>query len=58
MITHTITCNRTILSVSLVGLNITTGQNSASASYDNGNIKWNTGLLQGVYICMGTVVFE
>lgn len=58
MITHTITCNRNILSMSMIGFNITTGQNSASASYDNGNIKWNSGLLQGVYICMGTIVFE
>lgn len=57
-ITHTITCNRNILSMSMVGFNITTGQNSASASYGNGNIKWNTGLLQGIYICMGTIVFE
>ena len=58
MITHTITCNRNILSMSMIGFNLTTGANSASASYDNGNIKWNTGLLQGVHICMGTIVFE
>lgn len=58
MITHTITCSRNILSMSMIGFNMTTGANSASASYDNGNIKWNTGLLQGVYICMGTIVFE
>jgi hypothetical protein len=58
MITHTITCNRNILSMSMIGFNMTTGTNSATATYDNGNIKWNTGLLQGVYICMGTVVFE
>ena len=56
--THTISCSRTIKSLTITAINITTGAHTAVGTYDSGNIKWNAGIRQGVHYCVGTLLFE